>query len=136
MALLPAPAELPPPDDTAAAALLLRHASIVLRRAWLGANVVDANCWPVRGEVVLCRNHSSIFARSYVCPSTVLTGSTIILNVMGHSRVELSNDDCMVSNRCVLVAGVAVACNNSTQSYGRELSTQSDGWELSTQSDG
>ena len=49
-----------------------------------GMSLLLSSLAPVEGEVSLVRSHSVMAVRSYVKPSSVLTGSVMISAVIGH----------------------------------------------------
>ena len=56
------------------------------RNAGLGSRCVEGSGRPVSGDVAATESHLSIAGRSYVCPSTVLTGSFITSCVIGQKK--------------------------------------------------
>ena len=49
-----------------------------------GMSLLPSSLEPVEGEISLVRSHSVMAVRSYVKPSSVLTGSVMISAVIGH----------------------------------------------------
>ena len=54
------------------------------RTVTFGMSLLLSSLAPVEGEVSLVRSHSVMAVRSYVKPSSVLTGSVMISAVIGH----------------------------------------------------
>ena len=68
--------------------MALQKSSICCRRATLGMRSLEASLAFVRGLVRWSTSHRSMAVRSYVWPSVVTTGSSIISEVMAQMNAE------------------------------------------------
>ena len=90
---------------------------MILRSAILGKRLVLGSSSPVNGLVLFpSANHFSISVRSYVCPSTVITGSLITSIVNGHWKEsktkEATAPAAADSARDTLSAGAAAGASS------------------------